>query len=377
MDVVFAPYVSERARSNIKQYKYQGCDHSIIANRVLQPFWRWAVEWLPMWMAPNLITLIGFFFIIASYLVTLWYTPSFEGSAPGWTYIFHLVCIFVYQTMDAIDGKQARRTNSSSGLGELFDHGCDAITTFLVLISFLSSIQAGVNGSSLFNVMFILVAFYFTQWEQYHTGVMELGFIGVTEGHLFMMLGHFITYLFGPSIWFTTYTLFGYTIQFNAIPLFSSNLTALITIITNIITVIKSKPKNPIVSVIQIVPILFVLYVSMTWASNSTALVLQNNPHVYMCTFGFIVAFLVGRIVLARICCDSFFPFQVIIFPLLVPLLSYSFGINLFSFINESLFIQLYCIGTIIIYIHFANVVITALCKVLQIQCFKLNKKLH
>ncbi len=30
--------------------------------------------------------------------------------------------------MDAIDGKQARRTGSSSPLGELFDHGCDALS---------------------------------------------------------------------------------------------------------------------------------------------------------------------------------------------------------------------------------------------------------
>ena len=31
--------------------------------------------------------------------------------------------------MDAIDGKQARRTNSNNPLGELFDHGCDALST--------------------------------------------------------------------------------------------------------------------------------------------------------------------------------------------------------------------------------------------------------
>lgn len=33
-----------------------------------------------------------------------------------------------HQTLDAIDGKQARRTNTSSSLGTLFDHGCDIIT---------------------------------------------------------------------------------------------------------------------------------------------------------------------------------------------------------------------------------------------------------
>lgn len=36
-------------------------------------------------------------------------------------------CISTYLNMDAIDGKQARRTGTSSPLGELFDHGCDAI----------------------------------------------------------------------------------------------------------------------------------------------------------------------------------------------------------------------------------------------------------
>lgn len=36
--------------------------------------------------------------------------------------------LFVYQSLDAIDGKQARRTGMSGPLGELFDHGtCDTL----------------------------------------------------------------------------------------------------------------------------------------------------------------------------------------------------------------------------------------------------------
>jgi ethanolaminephosphotransferase len=42
--------------------------------------------------------------------------------------------LFLYQTLDAIDGKQARRTGSSSPLGELFDHGCDAVSTSMLVI---------------------------------------------------------------------------------------------------------------------------------------------------------------------------------------------------------------------------------------------------
>lgn len=49
--------------------------------------------------------------------------------APLWAYILGALGLFIYQSLDAIDGKQARRTNSSSPLGELFDHGCDSIST--------------------------------------------------------------------------------------------------------------------------------------------------------------------------------------------------------------------------------------------------------
>lgn len=33
--------------------------------------------------------------------------------------------------LDNLDGRQARRTGSSSPLGLMFDHGCDALTTFI------------------------------------------------------------------------------------------------------------------------------------------------------------------------------------------------------------------------------------------------------
>ena len=54
-------------------------------------------------------------------------THSFQ--APRFSCFLCGLGLFVYQTLDAIDGKQARRTNSSSPLGELFDHGCDSLST--------------------------------------------------------------------------------------------------------------------------------------------------------------------------------------------------------------------------------------------------------
>ena len=39
----------------------------------------------------------------------------------------------MYVHLDCLDGKQARRTKSSSPLGQLFDHGCDALSVNLLL----------------------------------------------------------------------------------------------------------------------------------------------------------------------------------------------------------------------------------------------------
>lgn len=57
--------------------------------------------------------------------------------APSWAYLQAALGLFLYQTLDATDGKQARRTNSASPLGELFDHGCDSMTQGIKKILYL------------------------------------------------------------------------------------------------------------------------------------------------------------------------------------------------------------------------------------------------
>ena len=44
-----------------------------------------------------------------------------------------LLVLFIYQSLDAIDGKQARRTGTNNPLGEFFDHGCDAVSNLLLI----------------------------------------------------------------------------------------------------------------------------------------------------------------------------------------------------------------------------------------------------
>ena len=79
-------------------------------------------------MAPNLVTLIGLVVNMFGCAIFYFWDTKFDKNAdiPVWVYLLSVSCLFFYQTMDAIDGKQARRTGSSSPLGQLFDHGCDA-----------------------------------------------------------------------------------------------------------------------------------------------------------------------------------------------------------------------------------------------------------
>ena len=51
-------YLNKKALVNLKNYKYTAGTYSFLDN-ALTPFWNQCVKLLPMWMAPNLVTLIG------------------------------------------------------------------------------------------------------------------------------------------------------------------------------------------------------------------------------------------------------------------------------------------------------------------------------
>lgn len=60
-----------------------------------------------------------------------------KGYIPNWIYLYEGISILLYSILDNMDGKQARRTHSSSPLGLLFDHGCDSITSCVYIFVFI------------------------------------------------------------------------------------------------------------------------------------------------------------------------------------------------------------------------------------------------
>ena len=103
-----------------------------------------------------------------------------------WFYYLASLSIFFYQTMDAVDGKQARRTKTSGPLGQLFDHGCDAATCTLATSLYMQSCLVGRDAIPCSYFIYYVtshLSFYLSQWEEQHTGILRSNFkgLGITE----------------------------------------------------------------------------------------------------------------------------------------------------------------------------------------------------
>lgn len=155
-----------------------------------------------MWMAPNMVTFIGWIFVILSYSVMLFYDYTFTKIIPSWTFLFAAVSLFIYSTLDAIDGKQARRTNSSSPLGQLFDHGCDSFSMSFFVLAACQAVRLEPHGI-FFVFMAAQVTWWSSNWLEYQTGVLKtnVGGFGVTETELICIVIHLLTGLFGQEMW--------------------------------------------------------------------------------------------------------------------------------------------------------------------------------
>ncbi|XP_069963890.1 cholinephosphotransferase 1 isoform X4 [Bactrocera oleae] len=193
--------LSAQQLKKLSEHKY-ACTSSSLLDPWLQPWWNWLVSMTPLWLAPNLITIIGLIVNIVTTLILVSYSPDGKSTPPAWASLLCAFGLFVYQSLDSIDGKQARRTNTQSPLGELFDHGCDSISTVFVALSACISCQLGQYPNWLFFQCFCAIGlFYCAHWQTYVSGTLRFGKIDVTEAQFTIMAIHIISAVFGSDVW--------------------------------------------------------------------------------------------------------------------------------------------------------------------------------
>ncbi|TGZ46161.1 Uncharacterized protein DBV15_05417, partial [Temnothorax longispinosus] len=160
------------------------------------------VSKVPLWLAPNLITVVGLIINIVTTLILIYHSPDARIEPPRWACFLCALGLFIYQSLDAIDGKQARRTGTSTPLGELFDHGCDSISTVFVALSACVAVQLGFYPMWMFFQCFCaMTLFYCAHWQTYVSGSLRFGKVDVTEAQFTIIAIHLISAIFGPQIW--------------------------------------------------------------------------------------------------------------------------------------------------------------------------------
>ncbi|XP_028167310.1 cholinephosphotransferase 1 isoform X4 [Ostrinia furnacalis] len=185
----------------LSEHKYS-CVSASLLDAWLQPWWCWLVSKTPLWLAPNLITILGLIVNIVTTLILVWYSPDARQDPPRWACALCALGVFVYQSLDAIDGKQARRTGSQSPLGELFDHGCDSISTVFIALGACIAVKLGEYPTWMFFQCFCaMTLFYCAHWQAYVTGTLKMGRIDVTEAQYSIIAIHLISATLGPDFW--------------------------------------------------------------------------------------------------------------------------------------------------------------------------------
>ncbi|KFP39296.1 Ethanolaminephosphotransferase 1, partial [Chlamydotis macqueenii] len=194
--------------------QYSAVDSNPLSLYVMHPFWNTIVKIFPTWLAPNLITFSGFLLLVFNFFLMAYFDPDFYASAPDHQHVPNGVWVvvgllnFVAYTLDGVDGKQARRTNSSTPLGELFDHGLDSWACVYFVVTVYSTFGRGSTGVSVF-VLYLLLwvvlfSFILSHWEKYNTGILFLPW-GYDISQVTISIVYIVTAIVGVEAWYAPF----------------------------------------------------------------------------------------------------------------------------------------------------------------------------
>ncbi|XP_022655457.1 choline/ethanolaminephosphotransferase 1-like [Varroa jacobsoni] len=281
----------------LQQHQYRATGKSFL-DPYMQPFWEWVVIQLPEWVAPNLMTITGLLVNVLTCLLLIVMAPDAKSNVHPLFFVTCAVGLFIYQTLDACDGKQARRTGSSSPLGELFDHGCDALSTLFLALGVAVAIRMGTCPYiMLIQCLVAMFLFYCAHWQTYVTGTLRFGWFDVTEAQFSVMGVLLITAIFGQEVWDSKIIF----IEARFIP-FIMCLCGAVVALFNYSRVCFSSQTQHVCegsALAPLVPSLLTIVPYIVMAVKSPALI-ADRPCLALTTFGLVAVKLTFRIIVAH-----------------------------------------------------------------------------
>ncbi|PQE22598.1 CDP-alcohol phosphatidyltransferase protein [Rutstroemia sp. NJR-2017a BVV2] len=382
--------VSEEALVHLKSYKYSSVDKSLISNYILKHYWNAFVELLPLWLAPNMVTLLGFCFILSNVICLEIWMPDLVGPGPSWLYYSFAFGLWMYSTMDNVDGKQARRTGTSSGLGELFDHGIDSLNCTLASLCETAAMGLGTSRAGIFTALIPCLPMFFSTWETYHTHTLYLGiFNGPTEGLILACTIMILSGYYGPEIWthritdlvghhyflgyhefFGTYSVRDLWVPILVVSLFGAHVPFCV------INVVKARRRDnlPVLPVfLEWTPMAVFTFSIGAWLFSPYSTLMAENRLVLFClTMSFVFGRMTTKIILAHLTRQPFPYWTVMLTPLVggavlgnLPRI----GLPAVSAFVELWYLRAYFVFALIVYFRWAFLVIDSICSYLGINC--------
>lgn len=190
-----------------------------------------------------MITVWALFCGVIPAILFVLYDAKLYEPYPAFLYIIAAIGIFLYQTLDALDGKQARRIKAFSPLGQLFDHGCDSLSTSAMLIQILVVLRIPDANINLLCYLSYISTVYMSNVNEKFTGVMmtSYGQMGVTEVQLMQCLS-LIMCAFGLTDWIYVPIIGKYGLNYlAALVIISLSLFSFKVFMTNILEAQKDK----------------------------------------------------------------------------------------------------------------------------------------
>ena len=378
------PYVPIQYYDNIRNYKYSSSDASITYKYIMSPLCNFLVTRFPIWLAPNVITISGFFLNIVYFIVENYYTKFKGGYIPSWACYFCAFCYLLYQILDNIDGKQARRTNSSSALGLLVDHGTDSCTTFFITCCLGAILALMTIHQYILLWIMIIVPFYLNNWEQYITGKMDLPLInGINEGTYIIVFLEVLSGIKGQNFLIeTNLSIFGFNVQLNTFMCFIACWAGIFFGVLSVIKVILYQNRDIVISaLIDIFPFIFFLLTFASVVYLTDSYFVSEYPQFVIVAFGFQFAKILGILQLAHLTKCRYNPYT---FTFVIPNLTliihsiiyYTRNENKIFNLNVDNLIFIYFVLNFFIWLHFAYFCSEELCNILNINRFSLKKNI-
>lgn len=401
-------YLSQSALKNLKKYSYKGVDESLVSHYLLTPYWNWFIKLFPLTIAPNTITLLGLCIVVFNVVTLLYYDRLYlteqDGATgpPQWIYFTWAIGLFMYQSFDAVDGKQARRTGMAGPLGEMFDHGCDALNTTLEVVLASRALNLGRSWWTVASQIATLANFYLTTWEEYHTGVLYLGpFSGPVEGILMIVVIYVITGIFGPTFWdqkILTFTRLDRILQVvqhvpniglnESFMVFGAFALAfnIVSSYRNVLKATKADGKSSLKPLVYLLPFVVSATLQIFWllspSYHDSAIIHSPLFLPFLCAWGLQFAHQVGRMILSHVTRAPFplwhnmWLWSVVgVVDAQLPFLFDRSSLIQSTPKRTAVFIYLTLAVSFIIYARFCALVIRDITEFLGIACFTVRKK--